>query len=351
MAALGALCQEQPIAHVHSHEKGPKVAKYMNVGRSWRTPAKHDLLSSMLGQEVGAASRIVDARALAWIDLTAGDAASVDGLDWATACSPGILARHAAKSSKPVEIDLYEIQAATYDRLLTNLAVHLPKFGYTQVNDDSWQIGERVALRTHNSSGHSASIDHITRHHAVFVINDPNAITEWAMRPTFAAEIARVTWLFRTVSTMGCNVAGIKRLPIGERIDWFDTVESQQAALPAHRDLLLASISRDEAQWAYLIGTARKWRATTEKVVNTAFRKIGKGAAMSWFLDDADAFQEEKLRLFLQKPERQKLVGREAEWIAAGRAERLAMLPAEQAPEGPDEDPDDWGLFGIGDVA
>ncbi|MDJ0342210.1 hypothetical protein QMK19_03290 [Streptomyces sp. H10-C2] len=328
------------------------MAKHMNVGRSWRTPAKHDLLGSMLGQEVGAAAKIADARALSWIDLTAGDAARIDGLDWASACSPGILARHATKSTKPVEIDLYEIQAATYDRLLTNLAVHLPELGYSQVAETRWEIGTRVALRTHNSSGRTASIDHITRNHAVFVVNDPNAITEWAMRPTFAAEIAQTTWLFRTFSTMGCNVAGIKRLPIGERIDWFDTVESQQAALPAHRDLLLASISRDEAQWAYLIGTARKWRTTTEKVAETAFRKIGKGTALSWFLDDADAFQEEKLRLFLQKPERQKLVGREAEWIAAGRAERLAMLPPpEQAPDGPDDDPDDWGLFGIEDAA
>ncbi|MFF3928187.1 hypothetical protein [Streptomyces hirsutus] len=326
------------------------MAKYMNVGRSWRTPAKHDLLSSMLGQEVGAAAKIPDARVLSWIDLTAGDAARVDGLDWATACSPGILARHATKSSKPVEIDLYEIQAATYDRLLSNLAAHLPDLGYAQVDETSWEISSRVTLRTHNSSGHAASINHITRNHAVFVVNDPNAITEWAMRPTFAAEIAQMTWLFRTVSTMGCNVAGIKRLPINERIDWFDTVESQQAALPAHRDLLLASIARDEAQWAYLIGTARKWRSTTEKVVGTAFRKIGKGAAVSWFLDDADAFQEEKLRLFLQKPERRKLVGREAEWIAARRAARLAMLPPEEATDGSDVDLDD-GLFGIGDVA
>ena len=72
---------------------------------------------------------------------------------------------------------------------------------------------------------------------------------------------------------------------------------------------------------------------------------------MSWFLDDAAAFQEEKLRLFLQKPERQKLAGRESEWIAARRAERLAMLPPEVTPSTPDDAPDDWGLFGIGDVA
>lgn len=323
----------------------------MNVGRSWRTPAKHDFLGSMLGQEVGAASRIADAWAHSWIDLTAGDAARVDGLDWASACSPGILARHATKSTKPVEIDLYEIQTATYDRLLANLAAHLPDLGYSQISETAWELGRRVTLRTHNASGHTASINHITGNHAVFVVNDPNAITEWAMRPTFAAEIARTTWLFRTFSTMGCNVAGIKRLPINDRIDWFDTVESQQAALPSHRDLLMASISRDEAQWAYLIGTARKWRATTEKVAGTAFRKIGKGTALSWFRDDADAFQEEKLRLFLQKPERQKLIGREAEWIAASRTERLAMLPPEQVTGDPDDDQNGYDLFSAGDAA
>jgi hypothetical protein len=68
---------------------------------------------------------------------------------------------------------------------------------------------------------------------------------------------------------------------------------------------------------------------------------------MSWFLDDAAAFQEEKLRLFLQKAERQKLVGQEAEWIAAGRIGRLARLLADET----SGSPDDWGLFGTGDAA
>lgn len=297
------------------------MSKYKDVGRSWRTYAKHELMSSIIGQEIGAASRLNTIGRHVWFDLTAGDAALVEGVEWERGCSPGILARHAVNSRKPVEIVLHEIQPATYDRLLGNLAERLPALGYEKDGEDCWRLGNRVAITALNSSGHGADVAMIRNSDAVFVLNDANAITEWAMRPTFAREICERTWCFRSLSTMGCNPAGIKRIGLDdgsgdakrERRAWFDLIATQQNTLPHYRDLLLAAIEKDEAQWAYLLCTAAKWRPQSEAIVRGAFKTAinrlpeesrGRTAAMTWFGADPLGFEETKRHLFLTKAER-----------------------------------------------
>jgi len=222
-----------------------------NVGRSWRTPIKHDYTWSIVGQEAGAIAHL-GAQTGAWYDLTAGDAALIPGKMWHRACSPGILAFHASQCPVPVRVRLHEIQPATYDRLLSNLSTYLPALGYGPTSPNTWAhpvSGSTVTA--HNISGSDADVSDIDRDTAVFVVNDPNAITEWAMRPTFAAEIATKTWLSRCLSTMGCNPGGIMRGPLAGRIEWFATVREQQRAMPEYRDLSLAALDRDEAKWAY----------------------------------------------------------------------------------------------------
>jgi hypothetical protein len=281
------------------------LSKFLDVGKSWRTHAKHDLMNSFVGQEVGSTGMMPSISRLQWIDLTAGDALGDHDSDWHRSCSPGILAHHAKFSRKPVEISLYEIQPATYDRLLEHLNYRLPLLGYVRLDENTWGIEERVLLRAVNASGHLADITSLRSTDAVMVFNDPNAITEWAMRDTFISEIERRgVWCFRSLSTMGCNPAGLKRLSLDERRAWFDLIGAQQDALPRHRDLLLAAIERDEAQWAYLLCTAQKWRPPTESVVRTAFRKIGRTAAASWFRTERELFEETKRTLFLTKKER-----------------------------------------------
>ncbi|MGW7688900.1 hypothetical protein ACWGMA_08400 [Streptomyces asiaticus] len=281
------------------------MTKHMNVGRSWRTHAKHELMSSFIGQEVGVVNHALrDMKRLVWIDLTAGDAARVDNVKkWHEGCSPGILAWHAAHSQKPVGIFLHEIQDATYDRLLGNLERHLPEFGYAREDENTWRIGNRVVIRAHNVTGQQADVSFIQKSDAVFVLNDPNAITEWAMRDNFAQEITTRTWCFRSLSTMGCNPAGLKRLEKEERLHWFSFPDTQERALPRYRDLVLAAIDRDEAQWAYLLSTSEKWRGKTEAVFKTAFRKCGRTAAMAWLRENPDQFAETKRTLFLTKKE------------------------------------------------
>jgi hypothetical protein len=306
----------------------------MTVGRSWRTYAKHELMNSVVGQEVGVINRptrlMNKVDRLVWFDLTAGDATPVDGTDWHRGCSPGILAHHAitGQSRKPVTIYLYEIQPATFDRLLNNLSTQLPKLGYEAGGDGKWRHDRQVVIEAFNDSGHTASIDLVDNRDAVLVFNDPNAITEWAMRDTFADELTSRTWCFRTLSTMGCNPAGIKRLALSERLAWFDLIDTQETVLPQYRDLLLAAIERDDAQWAYLLSTSglADWRKKSESAVASAFRKAGRTAETAWFRASLAEFRATKLRLFLTRVEQDAIRGRERQWLAADREGRLALL-------------------------
>ena len=276
----------------------------MDVGRTWRTPAKHDLMRSLIGKEVGVCKMKREVRRSVWYDLTAGDAADVEGHEWINACSPGILANHARNLGKPVSVLLYEIKPATFDRLIANLEEHLPALGYRQLSDVVWLHGEHVQLFANNVSGGEASLNVVQPGDAVFALNDPNAITEWAMRDTFAAEVSRLTWMFRSLSTLGCNPAGLKRLPQDERLGWFDLLAHHEQAAPRHRDLLLAAIERDDAQWAYLMGEPVKWRGSMEQVAKSAFRRHGASMVTAWWREQPAAFEALKRQLFLTKAER-----------------------------------------------
>lgn len=282
----------------------------MTVGRSWRTVAKHALMRNLLGQEVGVVNKWKNkgehVPSSVWYDLTAGDGVAPDDTAWGAGCSPGIVASYARDLRVPTTVLLSEIQAATYDRLIVSLAENLPRLGYEPKDEFTWTFsrsGVDINLHALNMSGWDASVDIIERDAAVFVLNDPNAITEWAMRPSFAQEIRDRTWRSRSLSTMGCNPAGLKRLDLSERMGWFGLVKSQQDALPVHRDLLLTAIERDDAQWAYLIGQAAKWREGTESKVRSAFAQAGRTAAMSWYVVDREGFEATKDRLFFTKQE------------------------------------------------
>lgn len=327
-----------------------------NVGRSWRTPIKHEYLWSIVGQEAGAIAALGGVQLGAWYDLTAGDAAIIPGEMWHRACSPGILAYHATQCRVPVHVRLHEIQPATYDRLTDNLSAYLPALGYGATSPSTWTHPRNGSTVTaHNLSGSHADVTDIDGDAAVFVVNDPNAIIDWAMRPTFAAEIAARTGLFRCLSTMGCNPAGLKRLTIDERIKWFATVREQQQAMPHYRDLSLAALDRDEAQWAYLVATSDKpkWRAKADQAARKSAKNCNRSVSIAWWRQEPGQFDDLLLRLFLQKSELKQIHGRERAWMAADNEQRLAMIPRPVAPKTGDL-PDSGGdltLFDLGDVA
>lgn len=285
------------------------MSKFRDVGRSpLRTPAKHALMCEIFGREVGVAAVMPDVDELVWLDLTAGDGvvddATQDGrpLPWEKNCSPGILAYYARGSLKPITVTMYEIKTATFDRLERNLLTQLPRLGYEYVGDE-WVCGN-ARLRLVNKSGAEADLDNVNERTAVIVSNDPNAITDWAMRKGFAAEIRERTPWFRSISTMGCNVGGIKRMELDERLKWFDLVEEQRERLPSHHDLVLAAIENDAAQWAYLLCEPVKWRSKAASAIQRAFGRHGLSVEFAWLRVEPSRFRSIQERLFLTKRER-----------------------------------------------
>ena len=277
----------------------------LSVGRSHRTPAKHSLMDKMIGREIGAGNKMASILCQRYYDLTAGDGVVNEELTggWSRNCSPGIAAFHARNSEKPIEVLLYEKQPATFDRLLASLGEQLPLLGYEEDEENEW-ICNNVHLRAVNGSGSEALTNGILRCMSVLVSNDPNAITDWAMRSTFAMEIASKTPWFRSISTMGCNPAGLKRLPHEERLTWFDQIQEQIDALPAKQDLLLVEIEKDDAQWAYLLSEPIRWRARVVQEVERAFGNHGMMVNYAWFKEDLGRFNTIQERLFLTKKER-----------------------------------------------
>jgi hypothetical protein len=301
------------------------MSKRMDVGTSWHTVAKHNLMRSIACKQIVAANKIEWLERIALYDLTAGNGIPAYDAEWSHACSPGILASQATKSGKPVLVDLYEKDAGTYGKLLASLTEQLPFLGYRQTAENRWQARTNIVLRATHMDGRMAPVDHLRHRDDVLVFNDPNSITEWAMRSGFAQEISRRAKGLRILSTLGCNVCGIKMLPyakedqtlplgdgpevmsLTERRNWFRLVTEQQEALLDRHDLLLAAFERDSSQWAYLLSTpaTQRWTAEAEKHVHEAFSMVGRTAEMSWFRQNPDRFDWTKRKLFLTKSELQ----------------------------------------------
>jgi len=299
------------------------MVKRLDVGTSHHTPIKHAIMREFVAKEVRAANSLGWIERLLWIDLTAGNAQPMHGSLWADSCSPGILASRATESIQPVVIDLYEKNPDTYARLVANLDQQLPALGYRRFHDNGWNewATGNARLRAWDRDGRQAGMSHITRGDAVLVLNDPNSITEWAMRQTFTTEISRVRGLkgLRILSCVGFNVSGIKRTPflrddpaprtdsISARSDWYGLIRSLTDSLPDRLDLMLAGFSRDASQWAYLFSSPKVWRdrGEEEKVIAEAFTATGEAHdyEYAWFKRDREKFVRLVDRRILTKSE------------------------------------------------
>lgn len=288
------------------------------TGRSKRTPAKHSLMSKLFGREVGAAHSHPKISDLVWLDLTAGDGVpSEQDRGWHESCSPGLLAYHARfprgrmgppRAFKPVTVVLHERQARTYALLLDNLARQLPALGYHRASEIEWTCGP-VRLVALNADGATADLSLISDRSAVMVSNDPNAIVDWAMPETMPQAIRNRTPWFLGISTMGCNAAGLKRLPRDQRQGWYGHVGSMVNGLPQYHDLYLAAIERDASQWAYLVTSPNAnngcdWRGETEKAAGNSFGIHGMRLRSAWWRTAAEDFRGICHELFLTQDER-----------------------------------------------
>jgi hypothetical protein len=274
------------------------MAKSMDVGTSEKhTPIKHAIMREFVGKEVRAANSLGWIKRLVWIDLTAGNAEAAHGNTWSDSCSPGILASRAIRSIQPVVVDLYEKNPDTYAKLVGNLDEQLPTLGYSRIQYDGeyseWNgwAAPNAQIRAFPRDGREAGISHIARGDAVLVLNDPNSVTEWAMRHSFASEINDVRGLkgLRTLSCISFNANGIKRNPfladdpkpqtdsLRERSNWYGLIDSITKTLPDRLDLMAAGFLRDASQWTYFFSSPTVWRdkGEEEDVIAEAFTATG----------------------------------------------------------------------------
>lgn len=287
-----------------------RSANRSTTGRSLRTPAKHKLMSDIFGREVGVMDRpqFREVPGLHWNDLTAGDGAGSEEPDrkWCESCSPGILAHHAKwwKNPKSVIVDLYERAPATFESLLNNLAAHLPDMGYEQRDESTWTAREgKTVFRAHNMDSTSIYNLGTPPGWAVQVVNDPNKVSDWAMAPGLMGNASQGRWTCLAMSTMGCNVAGLKRLDREERELWYDHVRGQVAGLQSHHDLFIAAIENDAAQWAYLVTVPDKWRDKVAGRAHAVFGEVGYTLRCAWLRPEQVRFQEICDALFLRRSE------------------------------------------------
>jgi hypothetical protein len=266
--------------------------KKSSVGKSeGRTPGKHELLNALLGKQVAASAY------LPWmsppftiIDLCAGDGR--DTLESGN-CSPKIIMKHTSygrNRQNVVKVIMVEKDPNTFDALRNAYEDQ----GCTIINGDSStdEVTEQI----------EGILSGIGPKSPVFIHHDPNAVTNWCLR----AEHLDLSSYVTTMVTMGCNVSGIKRLNLEERLTWFDNfnlLKSQVKSTKGRLDLCLIALIHDCSNWAYAVSVPSRWRVDTTKAIHSAFKSWPKGIELEWMRTNPERFEDLQNRLFLTKDE------------------------------------------------
>jgi hypothetical protein len=254
------------------------------VGQSNRTLGKHILLHKMLGREVGMMAKcrpnFISNQYLI-VDLCAGDGKPSHQSE---KCSPEIAQKHLAwlkgNSRAGCALLLVEKDAYTFSTL-------------------SGQGYAATLLNIDASTLDGIPVDHDPRA-AIFIHADPNHVNDWPLSDRFVENLPQYTTM---LITLGCNVGGLKRLPLAERMRWFDRVDRVLSRLPQWHDALLVVLNGDKAQWAYMITGPKTWREKYEKDAAAAFKYLPNGISMVWFRADEENFYATRERLFLTAKE------------------------------------------------
>lgn len=268
----------------------------VKVGKSGVTPCKHDLFNSLLGREVGVLRHAKHPiRSYQIVDLTAGDGVPY-GEDFTKGCSPGIILKHAKNLLETTRanaiVTCIERQPETCAALRRNF-----RAGFDNLIGVNPRIQADVFCSDAKAFRFSNAAD------AAFIYNDPNHIEDWCLSAECLESAPRLT---TSLSTLGCNVGGLKRIDLEKRQLWFERIDTviNNILQPWH-DACLFSVGGAD-QWAYLITAPNKWRERIEKECHRAASKVqGKIAdpRVAWFKSDPSAFSDLQRFLFYTKSE------------------------------------------------
>ncbi len=263
--------------------------KINTVGKSSRTPFKHWVLNSHLGQIVGSLSlRSMKVPAkpepFLCVDLCAGDGSETERNE----ASPMIITHHCdwlARKGFSVKSVLIEKQSATFETLEQNMAKR--------------QLVHDCELR--NADARDFVFTPSCANQAVFINCDPNAISDLPFAESLASSLTKTTTM---TLTLGCNVGGLKRLKADKRAAWFDYMDVIVRIMPAWHDAVLIAVESDSAQWVYVSRVPVVW---SPKVIRDVERKgsahFPKGVRVESFRRSKRGFDDLVKRLFLTKAE------------------------------------------------
>lgn len=249
-------------------------------------------------------------------DLTAGDGVPYVSAEqgellpqvaFGEGCSPGIFLRHAdwlvRRNRLPIRLTGCEKQAITHSELIKNTGRWLA------IND--WEESSRGVhakgfgeVRYLHANSQDLRAPGIYRDAACFIYNDPNHIEDWSLTPEFLRDCPKFT---TSLSTLGCNVGGLKRIEEGRRREWFLRVEVLcERVVQSWHDACLFSVGGAD-QWAYLITAPAKWRDEITNECLLAAKKLEKKITAAprvvWRKQDPGAFYELERFLFLTREE------------------------------------------------
>lgn len=298
-----------------------RLRRRAQPGKSGITPCKHFLLDRLLGREVGVIStgRLPVRQALLY-DMTAGDGVPYVSAEQAEllgdsisnferGCSPGIFLRHASwldrRKRIPVSLTGCEKQSLTHAELVKNTSAWLQVAGWNELDRGMFESPHGSGfIRYIHANSQEMRGPGINRDASCFIYNDPNHIEDWSLTPEFVRNCPKFT---TSLSTLGCNVGGLKRIEEEKRREWFVRVEILcDALLQRWHDACLFSVGGAD-QWAYLITAPVKWRdeITNEciKAASKLEKRITAEPKVVWRKADPAGFYQLERFLFLTKEE------------------------------------------------
>jgi hypothetical protein len=228
-------------------------ARAKSVGTSSRTPLKHRLLDTLMGKIIGAqcSRRTPCNENFLAVDLCAGDGADTIGEG---SSSPAIIRKHMMdyRGNKLNRSAIfYEKDTATFKRL-----------------SDRHADCSRITLYNADSRLMPLSTVHDRGKDSVFIYADPNNIDQLPITRELMRGLSPYT-LF--LITLGCNVAGLKRVSIEHRREWIKMADMIVQSIKSFHDIILVTLNKDSSQWAYLMIIPLVWSKDYIEVV----KKIG----------------------------------------------------------------------------
>ena len=308
MAKIG-LRYRSGFANLSQLESNLAMPQRKLVGKSGVTPCKHFLLDKLLGRECGALTRLPKIENYAILDLTAGDGVATRD-EFGSRCSPGIALKHvnwlSLNYSKSVYYLGVEKQPQTFSSLVRNCDSYLGEAWDKSYTDSHYLATlNKVGVHLINRDSTELRLDNLfgESNMAAFIYNDPNHVEEWCITPDLLNSAPRLT---TSLSTLGCNVGGLKRINRDRREAWYGRVDLViDSILQGWHDACLFSVGGSD-QWAYLITAPERWRESITAECHKAVRKIeGRSAEaqVAWFRQDASKFKTLQDHLFLTKKE------------------------------------------------